>query len=98
MQIGDITFNASALSVAGSAAGALAVSLARPPAYGLSILGVVVLATTIFVQGNRTGQHYWWPWQDNDANLTSAETFWGLVGVVFIAVPLAVALVRAMAH
>jgi hypothetical protein len=81
------------IAVPGLIAAALALIL--PPAFWLCAIGGALLGLTLLAQSRRTGQFFYWPWQEHDWSLTDGEASFGLVAVTLILVPLLIALGRA---
>jgi hypothetical protein len=96
MQTRPASNRASVLWVTAAAVVSLTLSLTLPPGFWVCGIGLVILAASILTQGRRTGQDSWLPWRDNNLSLTLGEARWMLVAVVMIAVPLIVALLRAL--
>ena len=76
---------------------ASAFAVLLPPAFWICAVGGMLLALTLLAHSRRTGQYYYWPWQEHDWSLTSGEAGTGLAAVTLILVPLLVALGRAWA-
>jgi hypothetical protein len=96
MQQVSASVRTSALWIAAAVLLSLCVSLAFPPAFWICGVGAAILGGSLLAKGRRTGQHDWLPGRQNDESLTPTERRWMLVAMVLIAVPLAVALVRAL--
>jgi hypothetical protein len=85
------------ICVAATAAFALALSFAQPPAFWLVGIGVALIVITAVVNGRRTGIWFHTPWESEDREfLPPLESGLGTAGILLMAIPLAVAALRIM--